>query len=287
MIASHTSRRFLTVAPHPRRVRPGDSRRRPAPRPLSTRTTSTVPPASNSVDKRPTHDPGSEVWQPLTASTDTNTHRRHRAVLRQWCPHRHHRDRRRLPAVYPPRSAASTRPARRSIAPLREKTGSVSVSQNSLVGSSFTENENGSLLIRGDAYAEDGFTFMGHGLSGGAAWNLNNDGVNNVEIILNATDADSTNWTIEFIVGGTTVRGPFTKAGGGGRWRLRRHRLRRFLEQQRQGHDRQFLTRQSRTNSRRVARWTRDARADRNAPSARLTINAFPRSPAESRAAAL
>lgn len=85
--------------------------------------------------------------------------------------------------------------------------------QNNLTGSSFTGNGNGTLLVRGDGQTSDGQTFLGVGTGSGASFDLGNDGINVVDIILNATDANSANWTMEFIVGGTTVRGPFTKTG--------------------------------------------------------------------------
>ncbi len=80
---------------------------------------------------------------------------------------------------------------------------------DTLVGSSFTGAGLGTVIIRGDSQPTDGNAFNGPGVGGQLPdFNFDNDGVNVVEIILDATSADSALWMMEYRVGGTSVGGP-------------------------------------------------------------------------------
>ena len=93
---------------------------------------------------------------------------------------------------------------------------------NGTSGSTFITDANGAAVITGGVITggngqdDDVLTFLGDGVTGQANFNLNNDGLNEVDIVLDATDADAANWTMEFIIGGSSIRGPLTKTSGAG-----------------------------------------------------------------------
>ena len=88
---------------------------------------------------------------------------------------------------------------------------------NGTSGNDFIVDANGAAVVTGGGGDDnDVFTFLGDGVSSQAAFDLNNDGLSEIDIILDATDADAANWTMEFIVGGSSIRGPLTKASGSG-----------------------------------------------------------------------
>jgi hypothetical protein len=78
-----------------------------------------------------------------------------------------------------------------------------------LTGSSFTSTGYANVLILGDGSDNDGFTFQGDGTSGAAGnngtFNFDNDGANVIDIVMNTMPVLSTDWTVQYFVGGNSL----------------------------------------------------------------------------------
>jgi len=97
--------------------------------------------------------------------------------------------------------------------------GYISIGFSNGIGDRYILIANGGAFIGGNEHPNpDIRTYLGVSVAGQAEHdNLNIDGLSEIDIILDATDADAALWTMEFIInGGSSVHGPLPKTFGSG-----------------------------------------------------------------------
>jgi hypothetical protein len=90
------------------------------------------------------------------------------------------------------------------------------------LGNTLIDSGYATVAIRGDGYtpggsSSDGFTYQGLQLAGyGGEFNFDNDGANDIEIVLNTMPALSTDWTVQYFIGGNSLGAPSLVTANGG-----------------------------------------------------------------------